>query len=672
MTPRSIVIHGHFYQPPREEPWLEEVEAEASAAPAHDWNQRIEQECYRAVVAARIPGADGRIERIVNTLEWISFNFGPTLLEWLERHAPDTYQSVLAADRLSTERLGHGNAIAMPYHHTILPLSTAQDRTTEIRWGIADFHRRFGRMPEGMWLPETAVDEDTLDALAAEGIKFTILAPHQIEGAPPDGSPGLFRTRSGREITLCPYDGPISHDVAFGPLVRDAVAWQSRLLGDGKGKPRRLVAVATDGETYGHHHAFGEMALARLIESLRGEPSARVENFASYLERTPATATVGLVAPSSWSCIHGVERWRADCGCKMAPEKPTQQAWRKPLREGISWLAAQLHSRFAAEAPKWFAEPWAVRDGYGGVIGEPPESGLDWIRRQALRGTDANALVRAAEWLEVERGALRMHTSCAWFFDDLAGLEVRQVLRYAVRALALAEPEPGALLAGFIERLTPAESNEFGAPNGGQMVAALARDPLPHPARIAAGLGAARELMIPLPQTLGYSLEDPGRGFRLRHRRTGWEQPFRIETTLTGVGVLVRLEADWLAEPLVLELNELPELPREAIRQTLRASLIRRWLSKDESDRLHDGRLLPREAALLAFTRAVDGLLEDQGPDARRRVTDLAALYESYGRHVPFDVQTRFFHVRSRLAAGQVAQLDSVARALGFTSRTGS
>ncbi|MEP6472900.1 MAG: glycoside hydrolase, partial [Gemmatimonadota bacterium] len=283
MTPKSLVIHGHFYQPPREEPWLEEIEAEPSAAPCHDWNERIEQQCYRAVVAARIPGAEGRISRIVNTLESISFNFGPTLLEWLERKAPTTYRAVLAADRSSVERLGFGNAIAMPYHHAILPLSTPADRQTEIRWGIADFRRRFGRMPQGMWLPETAVDAATLDALAIEGIQFTIVAPHQVEGAPADGSPGRFRTSSGREITLCVYDGAIAADVAFGALLNDATAWRRRLLAEGKGPARRLVAVATDGETYGHHHAFGEMALAGLIESVTTEPGVRLENFASYL-----------------------------------------------------------------------------------------------------------------------------------------------------------------------------------------------------------------------------------------------------------------------------------------------------------------------------------------------------------------------------------------------------
>lgn len=669
MTPKSIVIHGHFYQPPREEPWLEEVEAETSAAPYHDWNQRIEQECYRAVVAARVPGAEGRIARIINTLESISFNFGPTLLEWLERHAPETYYAVLAADRRSVERLGHGNAIAMPYHHAILPLSTPRDRTTEIRWGIADFRRRFGRAPAGMWLPETAVDEPTLDALAVEGIQFTILAPHQIEGAPADGSPGLYRTSSGRQIALCGYDGPIAHDVAFGPLVRDAAAWQTRLLADGKGRPRRLIAVATDGETYGHHHAFGEMALARLLESLAAESTVMVENFASFLARSPATTAVGLVAPSSWSCVHGVERWRSDCGCRVAPEKPTQQAWRAPLRESIAWLADQLHARYDQQAGHWFADPAAVRDGYGAVVGKTPEAGLDWIRLQARRGTDEPGLVRAAEWLEIERGALRMHTSCAWFFDDLAGLEVRQVLRYAVRALALADDPAGELLAGFAARLEPAESNGVGAPNGSEMVMALAQSPVPPPARIAAGLAAARELMVDLPDPAGYALEDGGQGFRLRHRRTGWQQPFFIETTQTGVDLVIRLEASWLDEGAVLGLADVPELPREAIRQALQASLIRRWLSHEESDRLLEGRLAAREAALLAFNRAVEALAHDQGPDARRRVTDLAALYESYGRTVPFDVQTRFYRMRERLTAEQAGPLESVGRALGFITK---
>ena len=441
MTVRSIVIHGHFYQPPREDPWLNQVAAEPSAAPYHDWNERIERESYRAVVAARVYAPDGRIAHIVNTLASISFNFGATLLEWLERETPGTYAAVLEADRASRARhAGHGNAIAMPYHHVIMPLASRRDKITEVRWGIADFRRRFGRGPEGMWLPETAVDPETLDVLAAEGIAFTILAPHQVEQAPADGSAGRYRTSGGRSIALFVYDGPISHDVAFGSLLKDASAWAERLLAPGKrGHERRLVAVATDGETYGHHHKFGEVALAWVLRELERRRDARVENFAAFLARHRPEQEVKLVAPTSWSCVHGVERWRADCGCRMAPERSTQQRWRAPLREALDWLAGELHARFEQEGGALFADPWAARDAYG---------------------TDRTADGRARELLEMERNALRMFTSCGWFFDDIAGIETIQILRYAARAIELAGADAPRLEAGVLERLARAQSNE--------------------------------------------------------------------------------------------------------------------------------------------------------------------------------------------------------------------
>ncbi|PYO31398.1 MAG: hypothetical protein DMD32_09625 [Gemmatimonadetes bacterium] len=435
------MIHGHFYQPPREDPWLNQVAAEPSAAPYHDWNERIERESYRAVVAARVYAPDGRIAHIVNTLASISFNFGATLLEWLERETPGTYAAVLEADRASRARhAGHGNAIAMPYHHVIMPLASRRDKITEVRWGIADFRRRFGRGPEGMWLPETAVDPETLDVLAAEGIAFTILAPHQVEQAPADGSAGRYRTSGGRSIALFVYDGPISHDVAFGSLLKDASAWAERLLAPGKrGHERRLVAVATDGETYGHHHKFGEVALAWVLRELERRRDARVENFAAFLARHRPEQEVKLVAPTSWSCAHGVERWRADCGCRMAPERPTQQRWRAPLREALDWLAGELHARFEQEGGALFAGSWAARDAYG---------------------TDRTGDGRARELLEMERNALRMFTSCGWFFDDIAGIETIQILRYAARAIELAGADAPRLEAGVLERLARAQSNE--------------------------------------------------------------------------------------------------------------------------------------------------------------------------------------------------------------------
>ena len=436
-----VCIHCHFYQPPRENPWLEAVEAQDSASPDHDWNARIARECYLANGAARILDGQGRIAKIVNNYARISFNFGPTLLAWLEEKRPEVYRAILEADAASRQRFsGHGSALAQGYNHIIMPLANRRDKQTQIRWGIADFERRFGRRPEGMWLPETAVDPETLDVLAAEGIAFTILAPHQVEQAPADGSAGRYRTSGGRSIALFVYDGPISHDVAFGSLLKDASAWAERLLAPGKrGHERRLVAVATDGETYGHHHKFGEVALAWVLRELERRRDARVENFAPFLARHRPEQEVKLVAPTSWSCAHGVERWRADCGCRMAPERPTQQRWRAPLREALDWLAGELHARFEQEGGALFAGSWAARDAYG---------------------TDRTADGRARELLEMERNALRMFTSCGWFFDDIAGIETIQILRYAARAIELAGADAPRLEAGVLERLARAQSNE--------------------------------------------------------------------------------------------------------------------------------------------------------------------------------------------------------------------
>ncbi|HEX7122585.1 MAG TPA: DUF3536 domain-containing protein, partial [Gemmatimonadaceae bacterium] len=540
----SLVLHGHFYQPPRDNPFLDFVEMEESAAPFHDWNQRIERECYRAVTAARLTGRGGRISRIVNTLEWISFDVGPTLLEWMEREAPGTYAAILHADRASVARLdGHGNAIAQPYHHTILPLASRRDKLTEVRWGIADFRRRFGREPEGMWLPETAVDDETLDVLAECGIGFTIVAPHQVVKPPPRGLPGLYRTRAGRKIALCVYDGDLSHRIAFGGALHDAMAWVAYMRSfahapDGE----RVLAAATDGETYGHHHKFGEMALARAIEEMR-RAGTRIENFAALLARTGMPSTeVGLVEPTSWSCAHGVERWRADCGCRMDPNNGSSQAWRAPLRAALEHLARGLHEVYARDAVHLMDDPWAARDAYGAVVGTvDDESRRRCVERLVREPLTLDQLVRARELLEMERDALRMFTSCAWFFDDVAGIEARQVLRYAAHAITLAGADGPRLESAFLDLLVRAVSNDPTQGTARDVYLRYAKPTIPAAARVAAAAFA----MTAVDPTQRHrfpvaEVEVAGSRVRVLERRTGRTSEYEarlLRRTATAVDV---------------------------------------------------------------------------------------------------------------------------------------
>src|SRR5688572_22106924 len=385
----------------------------------------------------------------------------------MEREARPTYESILSADRLSASvHGGHGNAIAQPYHHTILPLATRRDKRTEVRWGITDFRRRFGREPEGMWLPETAVDLETLEVLAEEGIRFTIVAPHQVASVPSGGRPGLCRLPGGKSIALFIYRGDSSHAVAFGGALHDGVAW-GRTLAEAveqlehpltatsvdSTEPRRrtrrtptttvaregLVPIATDGETYGHHHKFGEMALARALDELRAR-GVRVENFGSFLARNPAVDDVELVAPTSWSCAHGVGRWKENCGCRIDANRYPSQEWRTPLRLGLETLAATLHDVYEREAERLIPDPWAARDAYGTVVASDAVTLERFVHAVATGARTDEDLVRARELLELERDALRMFTSCGWYFDDIAGIEPRQDLRYAARAIALAGP----------------------------------------------------------------------------------------------------------------------------------------------------------------------------------------------------------------------------------------
>ncbi len=474
---RCVCIHGHFYQPPRENPWLESIELQDSAYPYHDWNERITNECYAPNAHARILDEHRRIVRIVSNYEYTSFDFGPTLLAWLKEHAPEVYAAVLAADRASAARFGgHGSAIAQAYNHLIMPLANDRDLETQVVWGLRDFEARFGRKPEGMWLPETAVDTRSLEALARHGVAFTILAPHQADAVRPIGQeewtvagglvdttqPYLCRLPSGAEIVIFLYDGPASRAVAFEGLLRNGEEFARRLVSPfGDAPDPQLVHIATDGESYGHHHRNGEMALAYALHYLRREGIARLTNYGEFLALRPPTQEVRIVEDSSWSCAHGIERWRSDCGCHTGGRPGWHQRWRQPLRAALDWLRDALAEPFEREASRLLHDPWAARDAYIDVVVDRSEPSIrKFLEAHARDEHGPDDVIRTLKLMELQRHAMLMYTSCGWFFNDISGIETVQVLQYAGRALQLAEDVLGVSLEeAFLKRLEPAESN---------------------------------------------------------------------------------------------------------------------------------------------------------------------------------------------------------------------
>lgn len=477
MPKRYICIHSHFYQPPRENPWLEAVDPQPSAHPWHDWNARITSECYWPNTRARVLDGEGRLVRIINNYARISFNVGPTLLSWMQENAPETYGAILEADRESVRRFGRGSAIAQVYNHMIMPLADAHDRRAQVIWGVRDFEQRFGRRPEGMWLAETAVDIASLEALAEQGISFTILAQRQCArvraagaGAWAEVGAGVDPTRpyrialpSGRSIAVFFYDGAVSQAVAFEGLLESGEKLRERLTGAfpaGAGHDA-LVHIATDGETYGHHHRYGEMALAFALQSIESSGEAELTNYASYLAAHPPDHEAEIVENTSWSCEHGVERWRADCGCCSGGNPGWNQAWRGPLRAALDWLRDHTREKCLAAAPSLFRDIWAAREAYIAVILDRSPARVDaFLRDHTLRPDDRADQVRALRIMELQRHAMLMYTSCGWFFDEVSGIEAAQVLAYAGRVLHMArrafaedlEPQ-------FLERLAPARSN---------------------------------------------------------------------------------------------------------------------------------------------------------------------------------------------------------------------
>ena len=476
---RYICIHGHFYQPPRENPWLEAIELQDSAYPYHDWNERIAAECYATNAKSRILDERGWIVQIVNNYAKISFNFGPTLLAWLEKNAPDVHEAILEADRESQEIFsGHGSALAQAYNHVILPLANQRDKYTQIMWGIRDFQHRFGRKPEGMWLPETAVDLETLDILAGHEIRFTILAPHQVSRVRPIGSakwrdvgggkidPTMayaVRLPSGRAISLFFYDGPISRAVAFEGLLKSGESFARRLMGGFSDKRTwpQIVHIATDGETYGHHHRFGDMALAFALHYIESKNLARLTNYGEYLEKYPPTHEVEIFENTSWSCAHGVERWRGDCGCNSGRHPGWHQAWRTPLREALDWLRDSVAPAYEERARQYLKDSWGARDDYIQVVlDRSPENTGAFLQHHAIRALSEDEKIAVLKLLELQRHAMLTYTSCGWFFDDLSGIETVQVIQYAGRAIQLAQEIFGdTMQSRFLGLLEGAKSN---------------------------------------------------------------------------------------------------------------------------------------------------------------------------------------------------------------------
>jgi alpha-amylase/alpha-mannosidase (GH57 family) len=480
----ALVIHGHFYQPPRENPWTELIDREPGAHPFHDWNERIAAECYRPNAHARISDSYGRVERIVNNYAGLSFDFGPTLLSWLERASPDTYARVVEADRESARlRGGHGNAIAQGYNHSILPLCDARDRRTQVRWGLTDFRLRFGREAESLWLPETACDEATLDTLVEEGLRFVILSPFQAgrvralgsgQSGWRDVSDGdvdatvpykYFHTDGGgRSLAVFFYDGQIARAVAFEGLLASSRAFVGAFAHAAR-HGAQLVNVATDGESYGHHFRWGDRCLAYALDTEAARQGFRVTNYGEFLDESEPAFEVELKRGpdgegTAWSCAHGLGRWTRDCGCNAGAPEGWNQRWRTPLRAAFDLLRDDLAPKFEEACGRLLRDPWEARDAYVELLTDRAASRVEFLRRREARALTRDDEARSLTLLETSRAAMTMYTSCGWFFNDISGIEAVQTLRYAGRVvelmgdLGLAPP-----LARFLEVLSEARSN---------------------------------------------------------------------------------------------------------------------------------------------------------------------------------------------------------------------
>ena len=462
----ALVIHGHFYQPPRENPETGEIEAQPSAAPFHDWNERIHAECYAPNI---------------NNYPKISFNFGPTLLSWLESHHRDTYLKILEADKVSAaQRSGHGNAIAQAYGHAILPLCNERDRLTQVVWGLADFRFRFRREAEAIWLPETAANDDVLALLIEQGMRYVILAPDQAKDKVDSSRPYLFRhpDKSARSLAVFFYNGPLARAIAFEKALTSSRGLVDRFIRAAHEAPG-LVNVATDGETYGHHFKFGDLCLAHALDVEAKQAGFWITNYGEYLDRHPPELEVEIDngpegEGSSWSCAHGVGRWTRDCGCQTGGEPGCNQSWREPLRVALNFLRDDTAAKFESVGSELLRDPWAARNDYIDVMLDPRNARERFLTRHAIRSLSDVEENRAWQLLEMQHSALLMFTSCGWFFSDLAGIETMQVMRYAARVIDLQIQlglEPPQIK--FLELMAEAKSNKPHKGNGADIFSRL-------------------------------------------------------------------------------------------------------------------------------------------------------------------------------------------------------
>ena len=562
MAERYICIHGHFYQPPRENPWLEEVEFQESAQPYHDWNERVTAECYAPNAVSRVMDSDWRIIGLINNYSRISFNFGPTLLYWLDKHKPKVYESILNADRESMNNFsGHGSAIAQVYNHMIMPLASRRDKETQVKWAIKDFQVRFGRFPEGMWLPETAVDVESLEVLAENNIKFTIFSPHQASkmrklgeadwvdvanGKIDPRRPYQCRLPSGKTINLFFFDKRTASDIAFGNLLESGEAFAKRLVEsfNGAEAPVLIESVASDGELYGHHHPHGDMTLAYCIYYIVSNDLAKLTNYAEFLEKHPPEFEVQIAENTSWSCIHGVERWRSDCGDNMS-HAGWNQKWRKPLREAMDWLRDTLAPDYERDAAQYLTDPWGARNDYIEVILNRSRENIEaFLVNHAKKQFTEDEKRRVIKLLELQRHTMLMYTSCGWFFDEISGLEAVLVMMYAARAMQLAEELFGSdLESKYMQILEQAPSNIPEFQNGAKIYNIFVRPAVVDFAKISAQ-NTIRELFADNIKTAPLTAKMPNCCFQtnidnIEKRDDG---KFRLITNRTTVASSITLD----------------------------------------------------------------------------------------------------------------------------------